>query len=113
MKMPTKCPKCKGPLLSDNFKTKTGSDYWTKHCNNYLDHSFSCQSMNGSPDELLKCIIKISSNFTATWFFFPNALFMERKSNNVTDIIDLPFFYPNLDSYQEVINKIKTYMLFI
>lgn len=117
MKIPSKCPKCNSPLL--NEYSQSGYDICFKSCNKHPDHNLSIIFTNDNID-YLTITIDLTNNIKALWTFYPPRLevfkdiFIAKGFPVLAkkELIVLPFFYPDLSKYNEIIEKIKKYIVF-
>lgn len=115
-----KCPKCKRPLLNANandieydFKdSKNFSAIYQKACLQ-VNHFFECSitSSTWHTDTLQSMTIRIDMTnlIDVSWNFETNKCIVIGKSRHY----ELPFFYPDLKNYDQIIAKVKTYLTFI
>lgn len=110
MNIPINCPKCKNPLCS---YIDANPNFLTKKCKNHINHMFDCTAYisYGAPDKLCSISIRLdmTKQIDVTWYFSNNRCVVSGHSRGY----DLPFFYPNLDHYDQMIIKAKTYLTFL
>lgn len=108
MKMPTKCPFCKGPLCS----TFDHVDVQHASCNKKLSHNVEFIANYFEPNYCAKIHIKMKPLCYIEWNFFLGVLSIYDKSDIVVKRANLPFFEPDLTNFNKLLDKVKTYLLF-
>ena len=114
MKIPDKCPCCQGILTNKFIINK---NILNKECDRYTNHRYSCV-IHPHPhgDELVRIGIEIDNtkSIRAYWWFITKQLGICQVHNKTMEnIVYLPFFEPDFLDYKKLINKLKTYIVFM
>lgn len=115
MKTPTTCPKCHRPLLSYELSLRGGVSVWKKTCTDKLNHRFTCVTKQNDDDSVEIIVIGINRGnvpLKISWYFTPRMLMVYRDIPGSDDSIKIPWVEPNLDTYDKLVEKIKTYVVF-
>jgi hypothetical protein len=118
MKPFTNCPKCHKPLLNTPFKLKCGSEFWRKDCTNYIDHWFTSVTSADDDDTLtgIGIVIDMKTQLRATWNLIDKHIIIHNNMNyrqSLENGVKIPYFEPDLSNYKKIINKLKTYAVFL
>lgn len=116
MKTRTHCPKCKSPLLNTQVKLRNGNEIWKKSCVNRVDHDFVSLTTEGNDDSL--AVVSLTINFQnqirCHWILTKNKIFVTK--GGISPLKEkgqeIPWFEPDFDAYDKLINKIKKYVIF-
>lgn len=118
------CPKCHSPLTQEempfvrdvNLSKIKKSDMrkgkiWKKFCNRHLNHTFSLIfDINTEMTISTHISLPTKKSFTVySWYYRDQKLQITTDSSN--DI--LPWFEPDFNQWNKLINKLKTYTLFL
>lgn len=109
--MPIDCPICNNAMINKYYTLTGGSEFLKKTCTN-ITHNVSYKSCYNDYDSTLELVINSSTN-KFIWNFEYELLFVV-KSNVIktpSNSIKLPFFMPDLYNYNNLLNKLKTYVL--
>lgn len=115
MKTPTVCPKCHGPLLSTEVQLRSGVSIWKKTCASRLDHVFTCLTKRGDDDtvDLIGIMLNRDIQLRANWDFTRRQIKVHRgKPDMKLNGLEIPWFEPDLDDYDKLVDKIKKYVVF-
>lgn len=116
MNIPVACPKCNGPLVS-TFHGKN-DEYQFKACTTKADHSFKC-TVSKDNDYVDSITFSLSMNplVRVSWDF--NKKDLKVAKGTIVDIVKsneepltIPWFDPDLSDIRQLLNKIKTYVVF-
>lgn len=114
MKTPTNCLICNDPLLNTDVSDKiTQVQRWQKSCSKYLNHSFFCQTYDEDIDYL--SYVSFTTNYLecgCVWHPINKMFYINNK-----DVPSLwrtiPYFEPDFSDFKKLIDKIKTYVIFL
>ena len=118
MKTPAVCPKCRGPLLNSALTLRNGSEVWKKTCGSNLNHEFICITKEGDDNSIIVIGLMLNrdKSLKVCWDLFRNQIIVHKGKSVVpsfnSDILEIPWFEPNLDEYDNLVNKIKKYVVF-
>jgi hypothetical protein len=116
MKTPAVCPQCHGPLLSTAVKLRNGSEIWKKTCADKLGHVFTCLTKIGDDDSLslVGIMLNREAQLRANWDFERQKLTVHKgkPSINTSGGLEIPWFEPDLDAYDKLVDKIRKYITF-
>ena len=109
MNMPIHCPVCGDPLLTSYDDDDT---ILIKVCKKRITHEISYFA-DVPTDTVYKVTIRIwgAPVKYVTWVFTKKELFITAKTGK-SNITYLPYFEPDLTNYQNLVEKVKTYILF-
>lgn len=118
------CPKCHSPLTQEEmpfvrddylYKTKKTDarkgKIWKKSCNRHLNHTFSIIfDINSEMTISTHISLPVQKSFIIySWYFADQKLQLNNDSSNNS----LPWFEPDFKDWNKLINKLKTYTLFL
>lgn len=109
MKIPSLCPKCNKPLVTD-----FSGNMWRKDCLQ-INHHFMYMSRENTPDEIDIVMLTIDLTRQTRVYFDFSELKVEVEQftvNGEKKVSRIPFFEPDLNSYDKLVNKIKKYITF-
>lgn len=115
MKTPITCPKCHGPLLNTEIPLRGGANVWKKTCTTKLNHHFTCVTKQHDDDSIEILVLGINQRsvpIKISWYFTPRMLMVYKEVVGSVDAIKIPWVEPNLDMYDKLVEKIKTYITF-
>lgn len=106
MMMPTHCPFCKGPLLSEY--TGKNEQHMHKMCARTPWHNILFRANNPDHNTVLYFSTRIRVDLKAFWYPDEKRLLIDspKLSEN------LPYFDPDLSNYRKLIDKLQTYLIF-
>lgn len=118
MKTPVVCPKCHGPLLNSTLELSNGEELWRKECASKLDHSFTC-IVKESDNSIIGVGVTLDRSIPLKvyWDFMRSKIIVHKGVSIVVPFangstLEIPWFEPNLDEYDKLVNKIKKYVVF-
>lgn len=119
------CPKCYEPLLNGVIELKSGAEAWKKVCDKKIDHSFIYLTKEGKEDLVLAIGMTLNSNksLKVFWDFVCRKIIVHKGKSIVdpiyvrspiiaNEVLEIPWFEPNIDEYDKLIDKIKKYVIF-
>lgn len=119
MKTPTICPKCHEPLMNSVLPLRNGAESWKKVCDKKLDHSFICLTKEGKEDVIILIGMTLSydKSIKVCWDFVRTKIVVHKGESIVVPFpgkgfLEIPWFEPNIDEYDKLIDKIKKYVTF-
>lgn len=120
MKLPIKCPICNDPLLNEDVYL---SKMWRKICANKLNHKFFV-IYEVNTDMIVNFSIVDDKN--NAWRFYPLddtiAIYKDvklqllknlRRDGSLKNYKIIPYFEPDFSDFKKLINKLRTYTLFL
>lgn len=118
MNIPTVCPKCHGTLLNGPLVIK-GASAWKKVCDKKIDHSFICLIKEEQEEKIVVIGMTLSrdKSIKVFWDLVRRKILVHRSESIVipfpgNEVLEIPWFEPNIDEYDKLINKIKKYVTF-
>lgn len=113
MKLPSLCPFCHAPMITDY----RGDYYIIKCCRLKIDHYilFEAKIDPFNEEIVYRIKLRISDKILIVFHFNSKIIEIIHKSK-ISEAFyqksDIPFFEPDLSDHKKLINKIKTYLLF-
>ena len=109
MKMPDRCPICNGIMLID-YKNNKKKEFYKKSCTQ-INHDI-CYVI--CPDDTVDRVsIYVNRQISVYWFTPPNEqTVVVTKGSKIDNSLYLPYFEPDFSNYKQLIEKIKTYIVF-
>lgn len=116
MNAPSICPKCHGPLINTPLKVKE-MNVWKKVCDKKLDHSFICISKDEDNSVLaIGMMLNRNTSLKVFWDFVRTKILVHKGESYVpfpgNNILQIPWFTPNIDEYDKMLDKIRKYVTF-
>lgn len=117
MKAPSNCPFCNDPMIND-FPSTRMHETQVKRCSKRANHNFSCSLLIDSNEAFMITIIishepflKAVWNLTNSELFIFNTFQVNGKLTGNTRL-QLPYFIPDLNNWNKLMNKLKLYLTF-
>lgn len=118
MKFDAKCPICHSPFLNNEVM---GTTMWRKSCSSRVNHKLEV-----TYDLKTELIVKfiLSDQYNHTFVFYPLdhkiciyknmtwEFFLKRKIGRADHKV-IPYFEPDFSNYHKLLQKLKTYVLFL
>lgn len=116
MKLPSTCPKCHDPLINTPIQTK-GISAWKRVCDTKLNHSFVCIIKDEDDSVLvIGMTLNRSTGLKVFWDFARQRILVHKGESHVPfpadNLLQIPWFEPNINEYDKLIDKIKKYVTF-
>lgn len=116
MKPPSICPKCHGPLVNTLLNGR-GMSVWKKACETKLNHGFICLVREKDSVILgIGIMLNRQTSLKAFWDFVKNRVLVHKSEMYVPfpadNALQIPWFEPNIDEYNKLIDKVKKYITF-
>lgn len=118
MKFNSKCPICHSPFLNDEV---LGTTMWRKSCTSRLNHKIEV-TYDLRTDLIVKFSLSDYGNYTFVFYPLDKKIciyksmawqfFLKRKIDRVNHKV-IPYFDPDFTNYSKLLEKLKTYMLFL
>lgn len=112
-----KCPKCNKVLEKKFCFVQIPNEdpvlkkiFWQKYCPKLIHHRFSYIYELDTQEVI--CIQAEQNDLLFKWFPADNKLFAIQNPSGTADIEELPWFNPNFSDWNQLLNKLKTYILF-
>jgi hypothetical protein len=116
MQTPTICPKCHELLVSTIIKLRDGAEVWRKTCSKKIGHEFICITKKGNDDEVSAIGVTLNNDkrTKASWLLENQHLviYQGESFSMSTNLLYIPWFEPNIEEYDKLVNKVKTYVTF-
>lgn len=118
MKTPTICPKCHEPLVNTALKLRSGTIVWKKACKDKLDHEFLCIVKDEDNVVILTgMVLNRNTSLKVCWDFINNKIVIHKGETirfpfRGKGILEIPWFEPNMDEYDKLINKVRKLITF-
>jgi|SRR5208283_2695592 len=109
MKTPINCPFCGDVLRSEFPTTFENISMLEKKCDKKLNHKITFHTYTNNDDYISFIRIPLSGDTSVYWYF--GSYTVEIITNGKLDLI-LPWFEPDLSNFTNLIDKVKTYLLF-
>lgn len=111
MKAPTHCPVCGDAMLNTFPPAEDLNDRVTKSCTRRIDHKIT---MIVEGNEVTQMSIDLGNNLEAIWLFLARQIWIQpiRGSKLDKNFTLLPIFEPDLSNYKQLVEKVKTYLIF-
>jgi hypothetical protein len=116
MKMPIKCPICNGVMLTEHYTLLNKKESYRKSCTQ-INHDiyYLSETSIDNVDDVEHFGVYINKHVSAYWF--PNLstgkqFVMITKGKKIDNPLYLPYFEPDFSNYKQLVEKIKTYLVF-
>lgn len=106
MIMPSKCPVCHDVLLNEYIERLDGGSKLRKVCQNKLNHNITWVSKQSPNYDDIEFIF-LKGNPNIVWNLANKEIYVKKLYNTI-----IPFFEPDFSNYQNLLHKLKTYLLF-
>ena len=111
MNIPIHCPKCKNILITIYKPYSLKREYLSKRCDKFIDHYVSfVTGTNHSKVEYFCIRFKYNPPITAMWNFVNNEITVH--GGEQPGYVLIPYFEPDIENYDKLINKIKMCLIF-
>lgn len=113
MKSPEKCPSCDGVLRSNFLDQGLKISRIEKICDLHLNHKFKSYEYDKT-NEIFAIEIEIDKESRVHALFqltTKQIMIFKGRKLVARDSLKLPYFEPDLENYNKIINKIKTYIM--
>jgi len=99
-------------MVNSYYYWNDGSKNLIKSCNKNITHSVTFTSLIRDHDEVNKITIPWGPDCSFRWALHAEEkykLILQHKKGETK----LPFFEPDLSNYRKLVNKLKTYLVFL